>query len=178
LLSAINVAIIVVFWNRSHKIGTSTSKLSKKMLIRGWCKTLRSIRPGVKFTNILWAAFLIQKLIGKLYTPWILKFCTFLRKKSAEKMLIKYWWNWLQLCQHTRHALRCREHPGFQISTNNYFKTLDSYKNFLSSFSFNDLAFYNSCLQILVGKLILALRSWCIFKQRKGTFYTKDILKN
>ncbi len=51
---------------------------------------------GVNFTKILWAAFSYETEKSSFYWNCSLGLNVFGARKSAGKLLVKSWWNWLQ----------------------------------------------------------------------------------
>ncbi len=69
-----------------------------KLLAERSCKkhfcTIKLFVKCVNFTNILWATYLWESVLHSFFwTAWL---CNYLRKKLAQKLLIKWWWKWLQ----------------------------------------------------------------------------------
>ena len=50
---------------------------------------------GVNFTNILQAAFFVQKSFEQLFCSYSIGLYFFGKRKLAQKLLLKCWWNWL-----------------------------------------------------------------------------------
>jgi len=58
-------------------------------------KSCITLGPGANFTNILWAAFTYESLLCIFYAVTICV-CNFFfgQRILAQKLLIKFWWNW------------------------------------------------------------------------------------
>ncbi len=76
----------------------SLSCIREKAIFVCWWNWLQgSISGSLNFINILWTTFLYQSTLHNLslITFWL---CNFFRKRiSAQKLVVKCWWNWLLL---------------------------------------------------------------------------------
>ncbi len=52
---------------------------------------------GVNFINILGATFFVQKCFAQFFSNYSLAWWLFGKRKSAQKLLVKCWWNWLMV---------------------------------------------------------------------------------
>ncbi len=121
---------------------------------------LRNDRPGVKFTNILWVAFMRADPRSEKKTEWLTLFFALLRSAG-----IKCWWNqpWVDYFCH-KEKLLAREKSAVQI--------LPTIKTSNVKLNFNH--FFHRLLNTMHKKRF----SFCLLKKKPHESTPKDKLIN
>jgi len=71
------------------------TKLNKQKTEKAKKKKFYRIATYVYFTNILRAAYFLLKCYGLLFFTYNFDLLFFVKRISAQKLLVKCWWNWL-----------------------------------------------------------------------------------
>jgi len=58
---------------------------------------LMKLTTGVKFINFFTQAFFVQKSLAQLFSNYSLALYFFAKRILVQMLLIKSWWNWLQV---------------------------------------------------------------------------------
>jgi len=62
-----------------------------------WLRPIVSVTTRFQFHQHFTRGFLVQKCFSQLFSSYSLTLCLFGKRILAKKLLVKCWWNWLQV---------------------------------------------------------------------------------
>jgi len=96
-----------------HSRSTASFQISSSSeSIRGLCRRLGS---GVNFINILTRAFIMWNCFAQLFSSYSLALQFFGARITAQKLLVKCWWNWRQYAEHLGFEMKIFDEDPHQL---------------------------------------------------------------